>query len=206
MSRMLYIQASPRGERSYSLGVANEFVKGYTAAHPDTNLKIINVFERELPPFDAVAVEGKYAIIHGTPASPETRAAFAKVVELIEEFKAADVYVFAVPMWNFGIPYALKHYLDLIIQPTHTFTVGEKGYQGLLENRRAFAAFARGGDYAGNPAVDFQEKYLQLALGFIGIKNLATLVVQPCLAGGREKAQELLATAKKKAEALGREF
>ena len=40
-----------------------------------------------------------------------------KIVELFGRFNSADKYVFSVPMWNFGIPYILKHYIDLITQP-----------------------------------------------------------------------------------------
>ena len=35
------------------------------------------------------------------------------VETLIADFTAADKYVLATPMWNFGVPYRLKHYIDL---------------------------------------------------------------------------------------------
>ena len=49
-------------------------------------------------------------------------------------------------MWNFSIPYRLKHYLDIIIQPTYTFSyTPETSYQGLVTGKPIFIAYARGG-------------------------------------------------------------
>lgn len=48
------------------------------------------------------------------------------VEDVIEQFTAADKYLFSLPMWNFGIPYKLKHYIDVIVQPGYTFSFTKK--------------------------------------------------------------------------------
>jgi FMN-dependent NADH-azoreductase len=206
MPKILCLQASPRADKSASIAVANAFVEAYRETHPDTTAGTVNLFEVDLPAFDKIASQGKYAILHGQEAPLKVKQAFQKVVKVIEAFKDNDLYVFAVPMWNFGIPYPLKHYLDLIIQPTYTFQVGAKGYEGLLTGKKAFCAYARGGDYEGNDSVDFQKRYLDLALGFMGIKDVKSVVVQPTLASGAETAQAKLEAGIAKARELAKGY
>jgi len=187
MGKLLYIQASPRGKRSYSLAVADAFVESYCGVHRCDEIAKLNVFTTHLPPFDGLAVQAKYSILHGQKHSQEEMAAWKAVEAVISDFRSADKYVLAVPMWNFGIPYRLKQYLDLLIQPTYTFSYSpEEGYKGLLVGKRAFIAYARGGEYpAGTPAesFDFQKKYLETALGFMGISDVQSVVVEPTLRG-----------------------
>ncbi len=209
MSRLLYIQASPRIERSYSIAVAEAFVSAYKQANPKDEVITMNLFKKDLPSFDGLAVQAKYAILHGLKHTPEELSAWKKVEELIAEFKSADRYVMAVPMWNFGIPYRLKQYLDIIVQPGYTFSFSSKeGYKGLVLGKPIFVSYSRGGAYEkGSPAeaFDLQTKYFQLALGFIGFTDIRTLIVEPTLAGpevAKHKREEAIAKAKEMARAF----
>jgi FMN-dependent NADH-azoreductase len=187
MSNLLYIQASPREGRSHSRAVADAFVETYGKTHPGATVRTLDLFKADLPAFDGLALQAKYSILHGQAHSDSEKRAWADIERVIGEFLAADRYVFAVPMWNFGIPYRLKHYLDVIIQPGYTFSWSEEaGYQGLARGRRAVAVYARGGAYPeGSPeaAYDLQRRYFEQALGFIGITDVIPVVVEPTLAG-----------------------
>ncbi|MCX8036684.1 MAG: NAD(P)H-dependent oxidoreductase [Candidatus Sumerlaeia bacterium] len=210
MSTVLYIQASPRGRRSHSIAVADAFLDAYRATHPQDDVATLNLFAAHLPPFDGFAVQAKYDILHGQSLSDEAQAAWKTIEIIIAQFKAADKYVWAVPMWNFGIPYRLKQYLDLIIQPTYTFSfTPAEGYKGLVVGKRAFIAYARGGEYPeGSPAagLDFQKRYLETALGFIGITDIRSVVCEPMLAGGPAAAAEKQHQAVAKARELAAAF
>jgi len=192
MARLLSIQASPRAGRSHSLAVADAFVEAYRAAHPGDVVQTLDVFHIELPAFDGLALQAKYAILHGQKHTPEELAAWRAVEAVIAEFKAADKYVFAVPMWNFGIPYRLKQYIDVLVQPGYTFSFDpEKGYTGLVTGKRVFLVYARGGAYPkGSPfeAYDLQSKYLELILGFMGLTDIQSVAVEPTLMGGSDVA------------------
>ncbi|MCU0596195.1 MAG: NAD(P)H-dependent oxidoreductase [Desulfobacterota bacterium] len=187
MSKLLYIQASPRIERSYSIAAAEAFVSAYKQANPKDEVVSMNLFNKDLPAFDGLAVQAKYTILHGLKHTAEELAAWKRVEELIAEFKSADKYALAVPMWNFGIPYRLKQYLDIIVQPGYTFSFSPKeGYKGLVTGKPVFVAYSRGGAYpkgSAEEAFDLQTKYFQLALGFIGFTDIRTLIVEPTLAG-----------------------
>jgi FMN-dependent NADH-azoreductase len=210
MSKLLHLVASPRGERSYSERVAEAFVQTYRKAHPTDNVETLDVFKAPLPPFDGLAVQAKYTILHGQKHTPEELRAWKAVESIIAEFKSADKYVLAVPMWNFGIPYRLKQYIDILVQPGYTFSFSpEKGYQGLVLGKPAFVAYSRGGEYAvGTPAesCDHQKKYLELILGFMGITNVQSVVVEPTLGGGSEVASTRLAAAIARAKEIATTF
>ncbi|MCX7934220.1 MAG: NAD(P)H-dependent oxidoreductase [Planctomycetota bacterium] len=206
MTKILYLEASPRGERSASCAVAKAFIEAYREAHPDVAVAPLNLFAAEMPAFGREAAQGKYAIMRGEAAPAKAKAAFQKIVRIINAFKEHDLYVFAVPMWNFGIPYPLKHYLDLLVQPTYTFEVTADGYRGLLSGKRAFCAFARGGDYRAAEGMDFQKRYLEMILRFIGIEDVQSVVIQPTIAGGEEVVSQRLEEAKVQARRLAKEM
>ncbi|MGE5838392.1 MAG: FMN-dependent NADH-azoreductase, partial [Deltaproteobacteria bacterium] len=148
MSRLLYIQASPRIERSYSIAAADAFVSAYKQANPKDEVITMNLFRKDLLAFDGLAVQAKYTILHGLKHTAEELAAWKEVEEIIAEFKSADKFVMAVPMWNFGIPYRLKQYVDILVQPGYTFSFSPKeGYKGLVLGKPVFIAYSRGGAY-----------------------------------------------------------
>ncbi|MBN1764055.1 MAG: NAD(P)H-dependent oxidoreductase [Sedimentisphaerales bacterium] len=209
MSRLLYIQSSPRKLRSKSNAAADAFVETYLESHPGDEVVTVNLFEAPLPAFDLPAVQAKYAILHGRQPEAKDKAVWGGIERIIKEFKSADKYVISVPMWNFGIPYRLKQYLDIIIQPGLTFSFSpDKGYQGLVTGKPVFVVYARGGDYSGPGAegADFQKRYLEFALKFIGFDQIQSVVVEPTLMGGPEAAQEKLDGAIKEAQEIAAGF
>ena len=205
MAKLLYVKASPRGERSFSIRAADAFVASYKNANPDDTVEELDLFNADIPEFDAAAAEGKYAIIYGKDGSEASKAAWKKVVEVIDYFKGFDKYVLAVPMWNFGLPYKLKLYLDTIIQPTHTFAVNEDGsYAGLVTGKKALSVYSSGGAYEGDMAgLDHQRPHLEFLLGFMGIEDRRQLAVAGTLGPG---GHEALKKACAEAEKLAKEF
>jgi len=198
------------GELSYSAAVADAFIEAYRKQNPQDEIKVIDLFKAALPAFDFEAASAKYKIMHGKEHSPKDRRIWQGIVSVIDEFKSADKYVLAVPMWNFSIPYRLKQYIDIIVQPGYTFTVTQSGgYEGLVKGKPVFIAYARGGEYiAGtdSEAFDLQKKYLELILGFMGLTDIRSVTVEPTLAAGSETANQKRAEAIEKAKQLARKF
>jgi FMN-dependent NADH-azoreductase len=207
MAKLLYIEASPRKSRSKSIEVAKTFLDALRSAHPALEVDTLDLWSTELPRFDGSVVEAKYAILHGQPHTTEQAQAWRRVEDVIARFKAPDWYLFSLPMWNFGLPYVMKHYIDVIVQPGLTFSYSpSEGYSGLVTGKKAAAVYARGGAYlpgTGAEDYDLQSKALIGILGFIGITDLTNIFVEPTLAapGGVEttvaKAKELAAGAAK---------
>jgi FMN-dependent NADH-azoreductase len=205
MAKLLHIQASPRGSRSASITAAKQFIESYRAAHPGDTVETLDLWQAELPEFDGATIDAKYAVMHGLPHTPEQRDAWQAVAGIADQFKSADKYLVSLPMWNFGIPYKLKHYIDLLVQPglTFSFTPAE-GYKGLVTGKPLVAVYARGGAYGpgtGAEAYDQQRGYLKQILGFIGFTDIREILVEPTLASSTSK-DEALAVANRKAVEL----
>lgn len=99
------------------------------------------------------------------------RATLALSDELIAELKEADTVLIAVPIYNFGIPSALKAWVDMIARAGVTFRYTETGPEGLLKGKRAILAVASGGTEV-DSAIDFATPYLRHVLGFVGITDV----------------------------------
>jgi FMN-dependent NADH-azoreductase len=199
MSKVLCIQASPRAKRSHCIAVADAFVESYKLNHPSDQIETLNLFDASIPDYDGLTVQAKYTILHGRSHSAAEAAVWKNVEQVIEQFTSADKYLLAVPMWNFSIPYRLKQYVDLLVQPGYTFNYSdEKGYEGLVVGKPILVVYARGGEYAPNTAAeafDMQSKYVELILGFVGFKDIRSVVVEPTLQGGPDVAAERRRTA-----------
>ncbi len=78
------------------------------------------------------------SILSGKDQDAVQRSAWDQVVAIAQRFISADRYLFAVPMWNSGIPYRLKQYIDLIRQPGLLWGLNpDTGYHGLLTDKHA---------------------------------------------------------------------
>ena len=207
MTKLLYIESSPRKKRSSSIAIAKVFLEHYRKAHPQDEIVTIDLWNKELPPFDGDVIDAKYAITHGTSHTEAQAKAWKPVVALINEFKSGDKYVFSLPMWNFSIPYQLKHYIDLLVQPGLAFSyTPEEGYKGLITSRKALMIYSRGGAYGAETGeLDLQTRYMKTILGFIGLTDLASIIIEPTLASAELK-EEALKKATDQAQRVARDF
>jgi FMN-dependent NADH-azoreductase len=184
MSKVLHIESSPRGDRSASITVAQAFVEAYQSAHPHDEVETLDLWHASIPEFDGPTIQGKYAIMHQQAFTPEQDTAWKAVVKLADHFKSADKYIISLPMWNFGIPYKLKHYIDVLAQPGLTFSVSDKGYQGLVTGKPLVLIYARGGAYgpgSGAEGYDAQSSYMKQITGFLGFTNVKEIFVEPTM-------------------------
>jgi len=209
MPKLLHLVASPREDRSASTTVARHFVTAYRKQHPGDTVETLDLWQAGLPEFDGPIIDAKYAVLHGQTHTPEQKAAWQVVVDIAENFKSADKYLVSLPMWNFGIPYKLKQYIDILLQPglTFSFTPGV-GYKGLITGKPVLAIYARGGAYGpgtGMESYDAQSTYLKQALGFIGFTDIKEIFVEPTLASPTSK-DEAIAASNRKADEIARTF
>ncbi len=104
---------------------------------------------------------------------------------LISEIQSADTIVIAAPMYNFAIPATLKNYFDAITKAGVTFKYSEQGQPiGLIQNKKAYVVITRGGKYKAN-GMTFQEDYLKIQLGFLGIADVKFVFVEGIAMGAK---------------------
>jgi FMN-dependent NADH-azoreductase len=207
MAALLYIEASPRKDRSHSIKVARTFLEAYAEAHPTDTIETLDLWAMDLPSFDGATLDAKYRILHGQPHSQAEADAWQQVTEVFSQFAAADKYLLSLPMWNFGIPYKLKHYIDVIVQPGLAFDFSpDTGYTGRVTGKPVAVVYARGGEYQGeSQAYDFQKPYIDLFLGFIGFTDIRPIVIEPTLSGP-EILESVEPAAIEQARRMAREF
>ena len=184
--RLLHVEASPRGGRSASRQVAHAFLDAWTERHPGGALDVLNVWTTELPAFDGEALDAKYAGLEGRERSAGQVRAWQEINTLADRFRRADVVLLSVPMWNFGIPYRLKHLIDAVSQKDVLFTFDERGLRGLLGGRRAVVINARGvglGPDFPREELDYQQRYMTAWLQMIGISDISHIEVEKTLMG-----------------------
>ena len=178
MSALLYIECSPRRADSFSSQAAAIYL---SALPKDVSVEHLDLFNANLPEFDAIAAAAKYKVMRGQALNPDEESAWAAVVALVDRFKAADHYLIAAPMWNFGIPYKLKQYIDLITHPGLTFNPSPDGMEGLAKGD-AVVIYSRGGNYGPKDSqpdpYDHQSPYLQSWLGLVGVSPVVEVAVQ----------------------------
>ena len=101
-------------------------------------------------------VAAKVNVILGQEQNAVQKTARDQIVQIASRFIAADRYLFAVPMWNGTIPYRLKHYIDIIHQPSLLRGLKpETGYFGLLENKHATLVLTAGAYAYSRPSPAF---------------------------------------------------
>lgn len=209
MSKLLHIIATPREEDSRTLKVTEAFFEGLEINDPDCRVDTLDVTREKLPPMTVKAVNGKYMLLGGKDIPEDLKPAWNDIIKHIERFLSADGYVISSPMWNFSIPYYLKHYIDVILQPRYLFRYTDKGPEGLAKNKKMAVITSRGGDYSpDSPSrpYDFQEPYLKAVFGLAGITDITFINSQPMDALGPEIQKQKIDASREIAKKTGEKF
>jgi FMN-dependent NADH-azoreductase len=193
---ILQINSSARTTGSHSTRLAGDIVTRLQAANPAATHVVRDLGRAPHPALDEATLQALF-----TPADQRSPAQAARVGQddaLIAEVQAADVLVLGVPMYNFGVPAALKNWIDAIARTGVTFKYTDKGPVGLLQGKKVYVALARGGLYRDTPA-DTQVPYLKAVLGFLGMTDIQFVYAEG-LAMGPEAEQKALASAEAQIE------
>ena len=170
MTKLLLVEASPRGEHSISRNLAKAFVAQRRAAHPDAE-----VIERDLAKMNLPYMNLPWMGASLTPAekhTPEMKDVLRVSNELVAELLAAGHIAISTPVYNYNIPASLKSYVDHIVRKG--LTLGMTG-EGLVHGKKCTVLMASGGVYTeGSPIQvrDIATMYLRLILKVIGIEDV----------------------------------
>ncbi len=181
---ILHVIGSPKTDTSTSTRIARAFLEGCLAndsGQPErrTSVTTLDVWNADLPPFDRELAIAKLAPIVGEKRTAAQNTAWARIEAVIAEFACFDKIVLSTPMWNFSLPYRLKHYIDLLVQPGITFGLNaEMRHVGLLNDRPLQLILTRSSPLPEGSPEDFQLPYLRHVFSFIGLRDVRALVVE----------------------------
>ncbi|OGX19760.1 MAG: hypothetical protein A3K83_07570 [Omnitrophica WOR_2 bacterium RBG_13_44_8b] len=208
MNKLLHVVATPRCSESRTLRVSKTFLENFTAKYPGCEIEELNLFTEKLPALTVKKIEGKYVLLSGNDLSGDLKDSWRGIISVIERFLSADAYLISTPMWNFGIPYPLKQYIDIILQPKYLFAYTPKGPEGLVKDKKMLIITSRGGDYSTDDfrKFDLQEPYLRTVFGFVGITNISFINAQPMDAMGPEVKDKKIKEAQARAKKIAKDF
>ncbi|MFT3794142.1 FMN-dependent NADH-azoreductase [Flavobacterium sp.] len=171
MKNILHIISSPRGDASYSIRLGNAIIDKITSLHPGSTVKVRNVAQQNLPHLSASHLDSFF-----TPKEQWTDSHASTIresEEAVAEIQQADIIVIGVPLYNFGMPSALKAWIDHIVRSGVTFRYTANGVEGLLKDKKVYVALASGGIYSHGPMqfMDSVSPYLKNVFNFIGVTD-----------------------------------
>jgi len=191
MKKILNIVSSPRGGASYSIQLADAIIAKIKAANPGSTVKTVDLVKKHWPHLEEAHLASFF-----TPADQYTekdREAIRHSDEAIGDIQEVDILVIGAPMYNFNIHSALKAWIDHIVRGGKTFSVTDKGAEGLIRGKKVYVALSSGYVYSEGPMkpMDFMEPYLRTILGFIGLKDVTFFRVEgTSIAGLKDQAME----------------
>ncbi|MBB6238395.1 FMN-dependent NADH-azoreductase [Pedobacter sp. AK013] len=176
--KILHLISSPRGEASFSVKLGNAIVEKLQVANPGSTVATRNLTNTPFPHLEEVHINSFFTPLENH--TPELAEAVKHSNEAITELKNADAIVIGVPMYNFGLPSALKAWVDHIARAGQTFSYSENGPVGLIKGKKVYLAISSGGVYSDGPmkAYDFTESYLKSVLGFLGMIDVTAYRVE----------------------------
>ena len=189
---------------SHSRSLSQRFVSQWLAQRPQDTTTYRDIGQH--PP---ASVSHDLIAASFTPEAqrePWLHETLAESNQLADELIAADILVIGVPMYNFGMPAALKAWIDQVVRPGKTVDIDTSNpadpYTPLLADRprHAIILSARGGVGFGPggelEALNHLEPALITALGFMGITQIHQIAVE-----GQELGGEVLASSVAQANA-----
>lgn len=208
MSQVLYITAHPLDEMvSNSMAVGKSFIDTYKTEHPEDEVVHIDLYKEYIPEIDAEVFSGWGKLQSGEALTDSEQQKVNRLTEIVDQFVAADKYVFVTPMWNLSFPPAVKRYFDAVAVAGKTFKYTAEGPQGLLTDKSALHIQSRGGYYSEGPAAELElgDRYIRTILSFMGVPNINLIAVEGHNAEP-ENAEEIKLNAIQNAEQFAKQF
>ena len=175
MKTLLVIDSSARSNRSTTRALTHRFAEAWKERFGTTAVIHRDLGANPPPVIDEAWIASAFGEPHG-----EIGAALSESETFIGELFQADVIVIGAPMYNFGMPAALKAYFDQIVRVGRTFdftTDPENPYQPLVPPKPVVVVTSKGsGEYEAGGALEslnFLEPHLATILGFIGLDNIS---------------------------------
>ena len=159
----------PQNKTAYC---TNRLVDCLTKKLPDAS--VLNLYNEDIPELTAETLP-LYGSVYDEKSSLSKREQqiLARRAELIEQFKAADRLIIAMPMHNFTVTSRLKDYVDNIIMGGQTFQFSENGPQGLMGGHKALLVQSSGSVYSTGPLAPWEQSYpfLRTVFGMLGFDS-----------------------------------
>ena len=185
MKKLLYITVNSKPEHmSASKTVGRAFVNRFTERYPDFQVEELDLYECHIPRLEYQYFQKRNCIIDEkdfAKLDEKEQREVHKIVKLIDQFKEADFYVIAAPMWSLSFPAPLKEYIDCIVADGKTIKISDKGIEPLLNDKQRGMVYIQssGGKvpWILRGVINRGLNYVEDIMKLLGIKRFQELLV-----------------------------
>ena len=103
-TRLLHVIATPRGLASNTARVSSCMLEALREEDEDLHVTTLDLFRADLPSVAGKNIESKYRLMTGQGIDDDAQDSWKQIEQTIEQFMAADVYLFTVPIWRRNLP------------------------------------------------------------------------------------------------------
>lgn len=172
---ILHVCANPKPtEESVSKQLAARFFGKLMELNPDVELNNVDLYQEKPPYYTNDLYRRMWYPVFDEAYEPskaeEAAANYAN--KQVEAFKAADVLVLTMPMWNFSAPGVMKAWMDQVLAPGKVFELTDEGPKPLHNITKLVLLVASGGVYKEDDERDALSRQVRTAFGFVGINDI----------------------------------
>ncbi|WP_342387612.1 FMN-dependent NADH-azoreductase [Salinicoccus bachuensis] len=180
MKNVLVVKANnrPDGISTKMYDAFMESVEG----NKNMNINVYDIFEEDMPYIghELFSALGKIQNDEALDAD-EQRLMDAKQ-KAMDAFEAADIIVFAFPLWNLTIPARLQTFIDYVYSAGFTFKYNADGSMAqLMTDKKVLLLNARGGMYSAPEmqGMDMSHNYMKNVIGGVfGMEIIDEVIIE----------------------------
>lgn len=207
MANILIVKANNRPD-GISTKMYDAFVEEVSRVEGVT-VSTFDVYEENMPYFGQTLFDAFGKIQNGEKLNSEEAALIAAKQKAMDAITAADVVVWAFPLWNLTIPATLQTFIDYTFAAGFSFKYSPEGALiGLLSDKKTIILSARGGYYstAETAPMEMAATYVKnVACGVYGMELLDEVIIEGHNAEP-DKAESIIAEGMERVKAAARKL
>lgn len=177
-------------------GISTKMYDTFMENVQNVNVTTFDVFAEDMPYFGQDLFNAFGKVQNGEELSDIESRLLAAKQKAMDALTAADVVVFAFPLWNLTIPATLQTFIDYVYQAGFTFKYDENGQLvSLMTDKKAVILNARGGYYSAPEAqpMEMSVNYIKNVVGGVfGMEIIEEVIIEGHNASPN-KAEEIIA-------------
>ncbi|MFJ3390936.1 MULTISPECIES: FMN-dependent NADH-azoreductase [unclassified Lysinibacillus] len=176
-------------------GISTKMFDTFMENVEGVNVTTFDVFAEDMPYFGQDLFNAFGKVQSGEALTDIESRLLAAKQKAMDALTAADVVVFAFPLWNLTIPAKLQTFIDYVFQAGYTFKYNENGQlEGLMTDKKVVILNARGGYYSAPEAqpMEMSVNYIKNVVGMFGMEIIEEVIIEGHNAS-QDKAQEIIA-------------
>lgn len=168
--------------RPASEAISSKMYEAFMESTADLNVKTFDIFAEDMPYFGQDLFDAFGNLQNGQELTEVQQRILAAKQKAKDAVIAADLIVFAFPLWNHTIPAKMQTFMDYIYEAGFAFKFDQSGtLHPLLTDKKAILLNARGGMYntPETDRLDMAVNYMRNILGGVfGMEIIDEVIIE----------------------------